>query len=574
MASWYQTLLAPRLEEARLRRREVLLYLLTLSALAASVLWLASGVTAILLWGRHFRLEGDIYVGLEGIAVSGLAYVLTRHGLLLPASYVALFGVLVMQVSSMLLIWQSPLDPTMVFYAVVIAMGGLLLGRRGAILFYVLSLVCYLATAGGLFLSGKRVVEVKEFFTLGLTTIALAFILSILLLVVHFYISSMEGALNQAEEQVRERTSQLEATYRDLAEQHTRLDVILRNVADGLVVTDQDNLVVLVNPVFARIVGHPLPELTGRRLGETLGTVGLVRIVRQARESPGSAFAANVTVATRVYQAVACALGGDDTPLSGVVTVLHDITQEIEAIETRTQFVSSVAHELRVPLTSIRGYADLLVGGGRAPLLPEQQAFVQIILRNVERMATLVYDLLDLCHLETGRVQMEIGPASLRTAVEEVAVAMRPQMADKNLALEVQLPDNLSFVLADSRRLNQVLTNLLSNACKYTPDGGRVTIRARSLPLPQSNPDHYPKAEAKYLEVAVQDTGVGIAPQDQERIFDRFVRLDNPLVEKAGGTGLGLTIVRQLLALQGGQVWVESALGAGSTFYFSLPVAE
>lgn len=571
---WLQALWTPRAEDPRIRRREGLLYILTLSALAASVLWLGSGLIATLAYGRHYRLDGDIYVGLEGMFVAGVAYLLARRGWITPSAYVCLFGLLAMQVSSMLLIWQSPLDPTMVFYALVIALGGLLLGRRGALLFYGASLACYLGTAAGLFLSGKRVAEVTQAFTLVMITLSLAIVLAILLLVVHFYIRSMEGALDQAEEQVRERTSQLEAAYRELAEQHARQDVILHNVADGLVVTDLEERIVLANPAFGAIATRPAAELPGCRLDEALETAELGRIARQARQVPGDIFVANLSTAGRVYQAAACTLGGNDTPVSGVVTVLHDITQEMEVIEARTQFVSTVAHELRVPLSSIRGYVDLLAGEIGAQPESAPRTYLDTIMRNVERMATLVYDLLDLCRLESGQVQMEVGPASLRNALDEVVQAMRPQLTAKGLMLDVQLPEGLPFVLADARRLNQILANLLSNACNYTQNGGRISIRSCFMPPPQSNPQHFARLDKGYVQVVFQDTGIGIAPQDLGRIFERFVRLDNPLVEKMGGTGLGLTIVQQLLVLQGGQIWVESVLGEGSTFTFSLPVVE
>jgi|GEM_PF-2714135 len=574
MASWFQALWTARAADPRVRRREALLYILTLSALAASVAWLAAGVVATLVWGRHYRLDGDIYVGLEGIALSGTAYLLARRGWIVPASYLCLVGLLAMQVSSMLLIWQSPLDPTMVFYAVVIAMGGLLLGRRGAIGFYVASLLCYGLTAGWLFLHGHGTAEITQLFTLVLIEMSLALVLAILVLVVHFYLHSLEGALDQAEEQVRERTAQLEAAYRELAVEHTRLDVILHNVADGLVVTDLEERLVLVNPAFGSIVARSAGELPGCRLEEVLEAADLARIVRQARQEPGDIFVANLTIARRVYQAAACALGGQGTPLGGVVTVLHDITHEMEAIEARTQFVSTVAHELRVPLTSIRGYTDLLAGDMGEPLQGEQRAFLATIQQNVERMATLVYDLLDLCRLESGRLQVEIGPASLRNAVEEVMVAMRPQLAARKMGLDIHLPADLPFVLADTRRLNQILANLLSNACRYTPEGGRILVQAAFVPPPQTNARRYPRPDQGYVQVAVQDNGVGIAPADQERIFERFVRLDNPFVESAGGTGLGLTIVQQLLLVQGGQIWVESTLGQGSTFTFTLPAAD
>jgi len=574
MPSWLQTLWTPRARDPRLRRREVLLYILTLSALAASFLWLLSGVVAILLSGRHYRLEGDIYVGLEGVVFAGVAYMLARRGWIALSSYSCLFGLLTMQVSSMLLIWKNPLDPTMAFYALVIALGGLLLGRRAAIVFYVISLLCYMGTASWLFLRGNRVVEVTQFFSLGMITLSLGIILAILLLVVHFYIRSMEGALTQAEDRVRERTSQLEEAYAKLAEQHTRLDVILRNVADGLVVTDPEEQILMANPAFAAIANRSAADLPGLRLGEVLGGTDLGHIARQARQEPGDIFVANATLGQQVYQAAACALGGKDIPLSGVVTVLRDITQEMEAIEARTQFVSAVAHELRVPLTSIRGYAGLLASEVEEQLQGEQRIYLDTILRNVERMATLVYDLLDLCRLESGRVQVEIGPVSLRNAIDEVAMVVRPQLDAKRMTLDVVLPPELPFVLADMRRLNQILANLLANACQYTPEGGSISIRARFLPPPHADSQRYPKSDQGYLEVSIQDTGIGIAQQDVERIFERFVRLDNPLVEEAGGTGLGLTIVQQLLLLQEGQIWVESTLGQGSTFTFSLPAVD
>jgi signal transduction histidine kinase len=574
MASWLQSLVASRSSDPRERRREMTLYILSLSAVAVSFVWLLIGLVAIWLMGPYPQFFGDLILGLEGVVFQGGAYLIGRCGFLKAAAYVSLFALLIMPLSSMLWIWRNPLDPTFVFYAVGITVAGLILGRRAAAAFALCSVLSYMATALWLFAQGFNWIRITWGGTVILIGISLTAELGILILVVHFYIRSMEHALRDAEELARERTHELRDAYSNLAQQHARLEVILRNIADGLVVTDPQDQVVLANPVFGRIVSQALPALAGRRLGETVDAASLVRIVRHAREKPGMAFMANVTVAKRVYQAVACALGDAEDALSGVVTVLHDITQEIATIEARTQFVSSVAHELRVPLASIRGYADLLLDGGGMPLPPGHEAFVQIILRNVERMATLVYDLLDLCHLESGRVQMETEPVSLRTAVEEVVTTMRPQLTEKGHVLEVQLPDGLSFVLADPRRLNQVLTNLLSNACKYTPEGGRIAICAQPIPPPQSDLEHFPRPEAKYVQVTVQDTGVGIPPEDAERIFDHFVRLDNPAVGTAGGTGLGLTIVRQLLALQGGQVWVESAVGRGSTFYFSLPVAE
>lgn len=574
MASWLRSLTAPRSADPRDRRRETILYILTLSAVGASLVWLLAGAVSILMLGPYPQFLGDLVLGVEGVLFQGDAYVVARRGFVRPAAYVSIIALLVMQLSSMFLIWQNPLDPTLVFYALAITAAGLTLGRRAAIGFGVCSVLCYLAGALSLFALGATSSEITWVGTVVLISFSLALTLTILVLVVHFYIRSMEGSLDQAEELVRERTRELRSAYANLAQQHGRLDVILRTVAEGLVVTDLLDRIVLANPIFGSIVQCPLAQLAGRDVSEVFADESLGRIIRQAREKPGSTWAANVTQAKSVYQAVASALGGTDDALNGVVTALHDITQEVQAIEARTQFVSTVAHELQTPLTSVRGYADLLAQRLEGRAAEEQRGFVLTILRNVERMATLVHDLLDLCRLESGHAVMEVAPASLPNAIDEVVEAMRPQMGAKGIALAVDLPEGLPFVLADSRRLNQILTNLLCNATTYTLPGGTIAIRARHLAPPQTDPQRYPRLDSGYVEGAVQDTGVGISPEDQERVFERFVRLDNPRIDGAGGTGLGLTIVRQLLAMQGGQVWVESALGQGSTFYFSLPTAE
>ncbi len=572
MSSFLQRWVTPRSADARSRRREVLLYILTLSGVGASLVWLLAGLVFVLLTGPTLRLLGDVIVGLEGLFFGSSAYLLARRGRLFLASCVALLGLLAMQVSSMLLIWRSPIDPTVAFYAVIIALGGLLLGRRGAIVFYVLSLSSYIVTATALFLLGRNQTEVIRAPTLVMMTTMLALILAILLQVVHFYIRSMEQALSQAEEEVRERTGQLEVAYRDLAQQHTRLDVILRNVADGLVVTDLEDRVIVVNPVFAAILGRPAGDLMTRPLGQVLANEALLDIVVQARERPAVVFSVNIPLAESVYQASACALVGVDHSIQGVVTVLHDITQEIEAIEARTQFVSAVAHELRVPLSSIRGFGDLLRSGVGGPVSDEQHSYVEAIHRSAECMNNLVHDLLDLCRLESGRARVEVGPTSLRGAVSEVCALLGPQLQEKRISLEVDMPADTPLVLADPYRLNQILVNLIANAWCYTPEGGQIAVLSRLLLPPQADVQRCPSKDTAYVEVAVRDTGIGIPPEHHERIFEQFVRLDHPMVEQAQGTGLGLTITRQLLHVQGGRIWVESALGEGSTFYFTLPV--
>jgi len=230
-----------------------------------------------------------------------------------------------------------------------------------------------------------------------------------------------------------------------------------------------------------------------------------------------------------------------------------------QADRAKSEFVSFVAHELRTPMTSIRGYADLLAKGSVGPLAPQQQEFVRIILSNAERMQVLVSDLRDISRIETDQLHLEIKPVRLAEPLEDGLQATQGQIEARSQQLTLDVPENLPPVYADPARLAQILTNLLSNAYKYTPEGGRIRVRAW--------------LQNGYVHCAVSDSGVGISPEDQARLFTKFFRSEDPAVREMPGTGLGLCIVKSLVELQGGEIKVESQLGRGTTFTFTVPVA-
>ncbi len=231
-----------------------------------------------------------------------------------------------------------------------------------------------------------------------------------------------------------------------------------------------------------------------------------------------------------------------------------------QADRAKSEFVSFVAHELGTPMTSIRGYTDALVKGMCDPLTPQQEQFLSIISSNVERMQVLVSDLLDISRIETGRLRIEMRPSGLLGALEGALQATRGQIEARSQQLTVEVPEDLPLVHADPERLTQILINLLSNAYKYTPDGGRIHVRAW--------------LQDGYVYCAVSDSGIGISPEDQAKLFTKFFRSENPAARKKPGTGLGLCIVKSLVELQGGRVEVESQLGKGTTFTFTVPVAR
>lgn len=230
-----------------------------------------------------------------------------------------------------------------------------------------------------------------------------------------------------------------------------------------------------------------------------------------------------------------------------------------QAKQAKAEFVSFAAHELRTPMTSIRGYADMLAKGVLGPLTPEQARFINTIMRNTERMQILISDLQDITKLESGRMQLQMLPTDLSRALKDAQQAMQEKIEARSQQLTVETPEGLPQVHADAARVEQILTELLRNASKYTPEGGQIHLQAQ----PQE----------KYVRYTVSDTGIGISEEDQKRLFTKFFRSDNPEVREMSGTGLGLCIVKDLVELQGGELTIESQSGEGTTVAFTLPIA-
>jgi signal transduction histidine kinase len=227
----------------------------------------------------------------------------------------------------------------------------------------------------------------------------------------------------------------------------------------------------------------------------------------------------------------------------------------------KSQFLATVTHELRTPLHSIISYGALILEGFvEGELTAEQEEHIQFIVRRAEDLSHLVDDMLDLSKIEADRLEVKVEPLALEQSLTEVMNQLKPMASNKGLQLMLEMEDSLPMVLADSHRIRQVVINMASNALKFTEKGG-VTIRCALL-------DRY-----DMLRISVCDTGIGISPAALDYIFEAFRQADGSTTRRFGGTGLGLTIARKLIELQGGEVSVESVVGQGSTFSFTLPVA-
>jgi signal transduction histidine kinase len=337
-----------------------------------------------------------------------------------------------------------------------------------------------------------------------------------------------------------------------IAEERAKLEAIIGGTHDAIIVTDAQNRVLLMNQAAQRVFDvETVPEV-GRPLEEVVSNESLLALFAQpeAREkalteeiplSDGRTLYASLTPVAEV----------------GRVAVMQDITYLKELDNMKSDFVASVSHDLRSPLTLIIGYALMLPEAGE--LNETQQEFVESIKLSVAKMTTLIENLLDLGKIEAS-VGMEMEPCQLVTVINKEVAGLRDQAGAKEIILQLQLPPELPLVQGNQVRLDQVVSNLVGNAVKFTPEGGMVTVSARG--------------EKGEVVVEVKDTGIGIAPEDQVHLFEKFYRVGRVETSDIEGTGLGLAIVKSIVEGHGGRVWVESEFGQGSTFGFALPIAS
>jgi two-component system phosphate regulon sensor histidine kinase PhoR len=352
-------------------------------------------------------------------------------------------------------------------------------------------------------------------------------------------------------------------TARRLAQQlehvhleRSRLQAVLTYMTDGVLLVDRDETIVFANPAAARLLGYDRPLLDGslRSLLEVSQDHDLRGLFLEV-QAHGAARTADLRLATSGRIVRVSALPTGAAAPGGVQLILHDLTDVRRAEVLRREFVANVSHELRTPLASITALLEALEDGGlENPAIA--RSFLERIHTEVDELTQLVNTLLDLARLESGRADLRCEPVDVRSLAADVVERLQPQAERRGQVLVLHAAPEVPAVQGDAARLRTVLVNLLHNALKFTPPGGRITV---SVTCRDSE-----------VHVSVQDTGPGIAPEDLPRVFERFYKADRS--RATAGSGLGLAIAKHIVQAHGGRIWAESTPGQGATFTFALPL--
>ena len=371
----------------------------------------------------------------------------------------------------------------------------------------------------------------------------------------------------------------LQEKLRELQREMTTSDRGFENILEdlncGVIIADGAWNITRANSVAAQMLNLSPKDMLNRPLAAVVEDERWQKALAELELKPHSTVATTLEASNRILRATLSMMtgtvgGANGKREKGCVAILYDVTVEAESQQARDQFVASLSQELRTPMTSIVGYTDLLLSESVGSLAEMQRKFLQRIKANVERLSGLLNDLISVTMIDAGQLELHRVTVDINQIVEDTVIASRAQLEDREITLALNLMEQPPSLEADPDRLRQILANLLGNAIKCSPAGS--TIQISTSIHQESEPGK--TASIRYVKVSVRDSGGGIAPRDREHVFDRFYHTDKALINGLGETGVGLAVAKALVEAHGGRIWVESEMGAGSTFSFLLPISE
>ncbi len=364
-----------------------------------------------------------------------------------------------------------------------------------------------------------------------------------------------------------------ESVQSDLILLTNRMNILLDSALESILLVDEEDRVVWANQSYANVFGYRDTDLiigsewektragSGVKFGNRRKFLRRLTEINDNQELAVTSEDIQITSPEdRTLSMTSAPAKSGSSEYLGRLWVFRDVTQERTVDKSKAEFVSMVSHELRTPLTSLTGFIELVLDGAGGEVEPRMERLLNKAHSNGLRLSRLVADLLDISRLEVGNLGLEMGEVALQGLLIELTETLAPQFEEKKLDVKIKLSPKLRAVWADHERCVQIFTNLFSNAVRYTPEGGSVSISGKLI--------------RDQVEICVRDTGEGIRPENQARIFDKFVRLSNNGKRPAGSTGLGLAITKTLVETQGGSIRLESEYGKGSAFTVALPAAE
>ncbi|MEJ2629444.1 MAG: ATP-binding protein, partial [bacterium] len=338
---------------------------------------------------------------------------------------------------------------------------------------------------------------------------------------------------------------------------------ILRNIVDGVIVTDTQYRILMVNPAAETLFGFREKEVFNQNLKEIIKIkqiLNLFKKLRDGKQTEDIIFDLRIkNIATKKYfQASGSRIYSDNNEFVGIVTVIRDITNEYIANKMKSELVTMVAHELKSPLTSIYGFSDLLRDLNVRNVKVKE--YSTIILNETSRLVKLVNKFLDLSKLEEGKIQIQIHPFNIEQLVDKIITSYMSTAQSKNIQIEKTCSPHICLAYGDQQLIEQVIQNLISNAIKYSPSGSEITIK-----LEQKD---------KVITISVIDNGYGIPEDSLDKIFRKFYRVNHTDEDSEFGSGLGLALTKEIIDQHNSELKVNSTLGRGSIFYFTLQCAN
>ncbi|WNQ09918.1 ATP-binding protein [Paenibacillus aurantius] len=376
--------------------------------------------------------------------------------------------------------------------------------------------------------------------------------------------ASRRNEVGRLGEAINTMADSLEVQMKQISENERRLKNVLDNMMSGVLMIDRSHTIVLLNRAAEDLLGFTSEELLGKPYEAANRQVEFSQMIRECMET--REYVRDEVVfyypEERILEINLNPLYGANGEWSGVLIVLHNITAVRRLERMRSEFVANVSHELKTPVTAVKGFAETLLAGAMND--PETaKSFLQIIYEESDRLNRLIGDILELSKIESKRIPLHFSPVELKEFIEKTVHVMKAQADKKKITLELEAGEDL-YLEADEDRLRQIVINLLSNGIAYTPEGGKVKVSVEPLVAASG--------EEEKIRLTISDTGMGIPKKDLPRIFERFYRVDKARSRSSGGTGLGLSIVKHLVELHHGTIAVESEVGLGSRFIIEIPV--